>query len=111
MREKWFCPGIEPDFAYRCTGNCMVPTFYPGELVFIHQQEDFESGDIIAVEVDGWRMLKRAYKVPGGVRFVPDNPYYKPFQCSAEAVKVIGLAVARGVEKRLHGCKQVAQPG
>ena len=98
-REQVFHPGIEPDFAYICTGNCMIPTFYPGELVCIHRQDDFESGDIIAVEVDGWRMLKRAYKVPGGVMFVPDNPSFKPFRCSAEAVKVIGLAVERRLQK------------
>ena len=95
-RDVWFYPGIQPEFAYRCIGDCMIPTFYPGELAYIHPQTDFDDGQVVAVEVDGWRMLKRAYKIPGGVRFVPDNPSFKPFTAKAEAVKIIGIAVARG---------------
>lgn len=97
--SEWFCPGMMPDYALRCVGDCMKPTVNDGDYVLIRRQSDFTDGQIIVVAVDGWKMLKRAYKIPGGVRFVPDNPAHKPFTAKTEAVKIYGIAVARGCQQ------------
>lgn len=94
-QSTWFHPAIMPSFAYRCRGNSMVPTFYDGELAYIHPQETFSDGDICAVEIDGGRTLKRVYRVPEGLRLVPDNRQYEPVTVAPEDVKIIGIAVAR----------------
>lgn len=99
QRDAWLIPGLQPSFGYVCTGDCMIPTFYPGEIAYIHPQTTFDDGQVAAIEVDGWRCLKRVYHVPEGVRCVMDNPKHKPFTVAAEHVKVIGIAVARGCQQ------------
>lgn len=98
-RDAWLCPGVEPEFAYVCTGDCMVPTFYPGELAYIHPQTTFEDGQVLAIKVDGYLMLKRVYHDPDGVRCVPDNPRHKPFKVKSASLEIVGVAVARGGDK------------
>ena len=95
-QSTWFESGRTAAFAYRCAGNSMIPTFYDGELVFIDPQQTFRDGQIVALEIDGGRTLKRVYRVPDGLRLVPDNQDYLPVTVEAEAVKIIGIAVARG---------------
>jgi SOS-response transcriptional repressor LexA len=97
-RETWFHPGQTADFAYRCQGHSMVPTFYPGELVFIHQQNTFTDGQIVAVQIGDGRTLKRLYRLSDGFKLVPDNEAFQPVTITgkdADQVKVIGVAVAR----------------
>lgn len=97
-RETVFCPGIPADFAYRCKGHSMVPTFYPGELVFIHQQNTFTDGQIVAVQIGEGRTLKRLYRLTDGYKLVPDNKEFQPVTITgkdSDQVKVIGVAVAR----------------
>lgn len=97
-RSTWFYPGIQPDYALRCVGHSMVPTFYPGELVFIHEQETFVDGQICRVMIDGKHTLKRVYKLSNGFRLVPDNKLFQPVDITgneAEKVSIAGIAVAR----------------
>ena len=95
-QSTWFDPARTATFAYRCRGNSMIPTFYDGELVFIREQPTFRDGQVVALEIDGGRTLKRVYRVPDGLRLVPDNQDYLPVTVEAEAVKIIGVAVAQG---------------
>ncbi len=97
-RSTWFHPGIQPDYALRCVGHSMVPTFLPGEYVFIHQQETFVDGQICQVMIDGKHTLKRVYKLSNGFRLVPDNKRFQPVEITgneAEKVSIAGIAVAR----------------
>lgn len=97
-RATLFYQGIPADYAFRCIGHSMMPTFYPGEIVFIHEQETFRDGQICRVMIDGGHTLKRVYRLSDGFRLVPDNKLFLPVDITgedAEKVKVAGIAIAR----------------
>lgn len=86
--------GVTADFALRCKGDSMTPTFQPGDLVLIRQQPEVQPGQIAAVGIDGEATLKRFYKHNDGVLLVADNPAYAPQAFPAGAdVRIYGLAV------------------
>lgn len=86
--------GVYADFALRCKGDSMTPTFSPGDLVLIRQQPEVEPGQIAAVGIDGEATLKRFYRSGDSVVLVADNPAYPPqVYKSAENIKIYGLAV------------------
>ena len=86
--------GVRADFALRCTGDSMSPTFEPGDLVLIRQQPDVQNGQIAAVGINGEATLKHVYRKESGVVCVSDNPAYAPmFFPAGEGVIVYGLAV------------------
>lgn len=86
--------GVSADFALKCKGDSMVPTFQPGDLVLIRQQPEVQPGQIAAVGIDGEATLKRFYKHGDGVVLVADNPAYTPQVYPAGAdVRIYGLAV------------------
>lgn len=86
--------GVHADFALRCKGDSMVPTFADGDLVLIRQQPDVENGQIAAVGIDGEATLKHVYKSASGVILVSDNPNYAPIQTTiGENVVIYGLAI------------------
>lgn len=94
--------GVRADFALRCKGDSMEPTFLDGDLVLIRLQGDVSDGKIAAVmmeaETDTEATLKRVHHIPGGLILIPDNQKkYGPrtFQ-GAEAAKVRILGVAVG---------------
>lgn len=96
--STWLEPAQTAAFAFRCRGNSMIPTFYSGELAFIHPQQTFRDGQIVALEIDGGRTLKRVYRVPDGLRLVPDNQDFFPVTVAPDDVKIVGIAVARGCQ-------------
>jgi repressor LexA len=86
--------GVTADFALRCKGDSMTPTFQPGDLVLIRQQPEVQPGQIAAVGIDGEATLKRFYKNGDGVVLIADNPAYPPQVYPAGTdVRVYGLAV------------------
>ena len=93
--------GVRADFALRCKGDSMEPTFLGGDLVLIRQEEDVSDGRIAAVlldaETDTEATLKRVHHVPGGLILIPDNQKkYGPrtFQGSEAAkIRILGVAV------------------
>lgn len=86
--------GVYADFALRCKGDSMMPTFSPGDLVLIRQQPEVEPGQIAAVGIGGEATLKRFYASGDGVMLVADNPAYAPQVYAAGAdIRVYGLAV------------------
>ena len=86
--------GVHADFALKCKGDSMQPTFEPGDLVLIRQQEEVQPGQIAAVGINGEATLKRFYKSGDGFLLVADNPAYEPQVYPAGAdVQIYGLAV------------------
>jgi repressor LexA len=93
--------GVRADFALRCKGDSMEPTFLDGDLVLIRHEGDVSDGRIAAVlldaETDTEATLKRVHHVPGGLILIPDNQKkYGPrtFQGSEAAkIKILGVAV------------------
>lgn len=86
--------GVNADFALRCNGESMIPTFQPGDLVLIRQQPEVEQGQIAAVGIDGEATLKRFYMNSNGIMLVADNPSFPPqvFPAGSD-VKIYGLVV------------------
>jgi repressor LexA len=86
--------GVTADFALKCKGDSMQPTFQENDLVLIRMQPEVNDGQIAAVGIDGEATLKHFYRQPGGVLLVSDNPKYAPMYFPAESAPVVyGLAV------------------
>ena len=97
-RETVFLQGAQADFAFRCRGQSMRPTFFDGDIVFIRRQTAFSDGQIVAVMIDNGLTLKRLYKLSDGYKLIPDNKDFDPVTIcgvDAERVSVYGIAVAR----------------
>lgn len=85
---------VAADFALRCKGDSMTPTFQPGDLVLIRQQPEVQPGQIAAVGIGNEATLKRVYPTAEGVLLVADNPAYPPQAVPAgDDAKIYGLAV------------------
>jgi repressor LexA len=88
--------GVRADFALRCRGDSMTPTFNDGDIVLLRQQPDVENGQIAAVLIDGEATLKHVYHEQGGLLLVADNPAYAPMhvtQSDSEYSLIQGKAV------------------
>ena len=86
--------GVRADFALRCKGASMEPTFKDGDLVLIRQQPEVDNGQIAAVGINGEATLKHFYRQDNGVTCVSDNPAVAPmFFPAGEGITVYGLAV------------------
>ena len=88
--------GVHADFALRCKGDSMIPTFLNGDLVLIRRQPEVENGQIAAVSINGEATLKHVYMRESGLMLVADNPSYEPILAVPESDRQIiihGLAV------------------
>jgi len=89
---------IHADFALRCKGDSMIGArIQNGDLVFIHQQETVDNGEIAAVLIDDEATLKRVYQYPDRLVLNPENPKYEPLVytgCELASVRILGRAVA-----------------
>ena len=88
--------GVHADFALRCKGDSMRPTFNDGDIVLIRKQEEVENGQIAAVMIDNEATLKRFYTQDDGILLIADNPAFSPIvvqQTNISSICVCGLAV------------------
>ena len=85
--------GVHADFALRCKGDSMEPTFRDGDLVLIRQQPEVEPGQIAAVSIDNETTLKHIYPQDNGLLLVADNPAYRPLLITNEEIIIHGLAI------------------
>lgn len=89
---------IKADFALVCKGDSMVGArIFPGDLVYIRQQEQVENGQIAAVLIDGEATLKRVRLYADSLCLQPENPKYTPQIFWGEEmnrITILGRAVA-----------------
>ena len=93
--------GVRADFALRCKGDSMAPTFQDGDLVLIRQAEDVPDGKIAAIMLDAdtasEATLKRIHHTTNGLILIPDNQQkYGPLTYQgkeAASVRILGVAV------------------
>ena len=88
--------GVHADFALKCKGDSMTPTFEHGDLVLIRQQPEVQNGQIAAVNVNGETTLKHVYYQENGLLLVADNPQFSPIFISGDSIDTLiihGLAV------------------
>lgn len=89
---------IAADFALTCKGDSMINArIFDGDVVYIHQQDTVESGEIAAVLIDGEATLKRVRIFEDHVSLEPENPQYRPLVFWGEemnTIHILGKAVA-----------------
>ena len=90
---------IDAEFALRCKGDSMIGArIKNGDIVYIHQQEDVENGEIAAVLIGEEATLKLVYKYPEKNMLVlkPANPDFEDFiytGAELEEIRILGKAV------------------
>ena len=89
---------IHADFALRCDGDSMIGArINDGDIVYIRQQPEVESGEIAAVLIGDEATLKRVYCSGGKIVLSPENPAYQPLVFMGDElsdVRILGKAVA-----------------
>ena len=89
---------IHADFALRCRGDSMINArIWDGDLVYIHQQDTVENGQIAAVLIDGEATLKRVRLFEDHISLEPENPMYRTrvfWNEEMNQVRILGRAVA-----------------
>lgn len=91
---------IHADFCLRAQGDSMIGArIHDGDIVFIRQQPEVETGEIAAVIIGEEATLKRVYynQEKGQIILNPENPAYAPLVYTGEQlndIKILGKAVA-----------------
>ncbi len=98
IEDYLMCPDkIDADFCLRCKGDSMIGArIYDGDIVYIRQQPDVESGEIAAVLVEEEATLKRVYKKGNSIILQPENPSYEPLVFVREEmnqIRILGKAI------------------
>jgi len=94
------CPkDIQADFALICMDDSMIGArIHDGDIVYIREQPDVESGEIAAILIDDQEAtLKRVRKFPGKIILFPENPEFEPMVLVGEEIselRILGKAVA-----------------
>lgn len=87
---------IDADFCMIAKGDCMKNArIMDGDVVFFKRQEQYSSGDILAVKLDGNPILKRYYATgKGNIVLMPENSAYEPILTDESHIEILGKAVA-----------------
>lgn len=81
-------------FALQLKGQSMEPRMKDGDVVIVRKQDDFDSGDVAVVLVNGDEAtVKRIKKEPGGIMLIPNNPAYEPKFYSNEEIESLPVNV------------------
>ena len=88
----------DADFCFINTGDSMINArIFDGDIVYIHQQDTAENGDIITFRYHGEARIGIFSSGPNYIAFTPANPQYRSLVFSSEemeSVEIIGKAVA-----------------
>ena len=75
-------------FALQVKGNSMEPRMYSGDVVILRKTEEFVSGSVCAVMVNGEEAtLKKVIVRQNGITLIPLNPAYNPLNFDKEQIK------------------------
>lgn len=87
-------------YGLRVEGQSMEPEMHEGDLLIIHEQSYFDSGDICIVYVDGHdATVKKVQKSADGITLIGYNPivypphFYSAHEVETLPVKVIGKVI------------------
>ena len=68
---------VDCDCALEIEGASMVPTYLPGDIVYIKHQPTVRDGQVAVVLIDDRATLKHVYRDPDGLTLISDNPDYE----------------------------------
>lgn len=94
--------GDGKDFiALKIKGNSMSPVLIEDDIVIIHKQNDFETGDIVVAIVNGDEAtIKKGKKNENSILLQPFNPSYEPLIFTYDEIKTIPVNIV-GIVKQL----------
>ena len=82
------------DFGVRIAGDSMEPRFANGQIVWVHQQESIENGDIGIFLLNDDAYCKKLKYTADGIQLISLNPAYEPIQINeASDLRVFGKVV------------------
>lgn len=82
------------NFGVRITGNSMEPQFVHGQIVWVHQQETLNSGEIGIFFLDGEVYIKKLHDDSNGLFLISLNSQYQPIVIGEHnSFKVLGKVV------------------
>ena len=80
-------------FALKVRGESMLNAgILPGDLVVVHRQENFRSGDIVVALFEDEATVKTLRRIDGHIWLMPENPDYEPID--GEGAALLGRVVA-----------------
>lgn len=78
-------------FGVRVTGDSMMPQFQDGQIVWLHQQQTLQDGEVGVFLYDGDAYLKKLSASNGKARLISLNPSYAPIEINEFAtLRVLG---------------------
>ena len=85
----------DADFGVRVSGDSMEPLYLNGQIIWVHQQETLEDGEIGIFFLDGEAYVKKYHQTPDGISLISMNKKYAPIKISSGSVfwtfgKVVG---------------------
>lgn len=84
---------IGEHFALRVRGESMLYAgILPGDLVIVHQQQNFRNGDIVVALFEDEATVKTYKMEQGHLWLMPENPDYEPID--GEGAQLLGRVVA-----------------
>ena len=87
---------FDPDthFCLEIKGDSMTPDFHEGDKVIVHSQPDAETGEVVAVMIDGCEATcKRLKKYEDSIALVSNNPLYEPMIFTAEEIASLPVQI------------------
>ncbi len=77
--EAYIPAPSKADYALEIAGESMLPTYLPGDIVYIRAQPDIDyPGQVAVVLLDDEATVKHVYKQEDGLLLISDNPSYAP---------------------------------
>ena len=86
-------PDPENYYALYVRENSMEPILSDGDIVVVHKQEDFESGNTCIVLIGEEATIKRVHKKKDGIDLVPANPYCETKHFTKEEIKQLPVKI------------------
>ena len=90
-------------FYLKVVGDSMKDArILPGDLLYVHAQENLDNGQIGVILVDDEATVKRFYQENGIVTLKPENPSFKPLvfdekEFKQHQVKILGKVIANKI--------------
>ena len=84
----------EADFGIRISGDSMEPRFVHGQIVWVHQQDFLQNGEIGIFYLDGQAFCKKLQDDDNGLYLISLNKEYAPIPVkSYNTLKIFGKVV------------------
>lgn len=106
--ETYIDAPMKADFALTVRGDSMSPSFIDGDVVYIKEQPSVDDGQVAAVAIDDYAVLKHVYKWNGGYNLISDNPAYKPIFVNPEEQEMRILGIVVGFTRMLANQNKLA---